>query len=388
MKSRLAVLAGLAAFTVTAIAVFVLTRGGGELSGEAEEVVTEFAPVRAYAGFSIDHQGFDGSGRPAVVARVGSPAQQAGLVPSGVMADVVAKIDGIPVGNAHEVYAQIETKQPGDSIELDVLRYDFRLNAPGRSFPEPDKLTLKIDLLEEPPPGTDYIWVPWTGIKDEDQARLGGYLADVTKPLALHFGVEEPGGALVYNPLPIWIFLAGGPTKGDVIKSFDGKTVTSLKQLQTLVDITPEDRAIKLGVQRGDQTLEFTLDSFGPKVPHCNHLPAPARFRLQAALERGELHPDHLPLIASSYRGRDPAPGESTGRSGIIRRVSGSSITIELYETGTEWTQAILPGTTVAGYGAPNGLADLNVGEFVQVLTRDGETAFQISSRSAPLRPP
>jgi hypothetical protein len=180
--------------------------------------------------------------------------------------------------------------------------------------------------------------------------------------------------------LPIWFFKEG-LLEGDVIKTFDGKTVKSLKQLQTIIDNTPEDRAIKIGVQRGDQTLEFGLDSLGPNVPHSNHLPAPARVRLKAALERGDLHPDHLPVAASSYRGRDPTPGESTGRNGTIKRLSGSSITIELYETGTEWTQAILPATTVAGYRAPNGIADLNVGEFVQVLTHEMERPL---SRSPP----
>jgi hypothetical protein len=90
------------------------------------------------------------------------------------------------VGNAHEVYAQIEKKQPGASIELEVLRYDFRLYTPGRPFPDPEELTLKIDLVEEPA-GTDHVWVPWTGVKDEDQARLGAYLADITQPLAQRF---------------------------------------------------------------------------------------------------------------------------------------------------------------------------------------------------------
>jgi hypothetical protein len=55
-----------------------------------------------------------------------------------------------------------------------------------------------------------------------------------------------------------------------------------------------------------------------------------------------------------------------------------------VYETGTEWTLAVLPTTMVTGYGAPNGFADLNVGEFVQVFSR-GDTATNINSKSAPL---
>jgi hypothetical protein len=298
----------------------------------------------------------------------------------------VRKVGGQNVVTGQDVYAQLEKKRPGQSIEVEVDRIDFSRVRTGSPLPDPEKLTFKLDLLEEPAPGTDYVWVPWAGIKYEDQLRLGAYLADVTKPLAQQFGIASPGGAFVHLRLPVW--LDKGLENGDVIRSFDGKMVTSLKQLQAFVDKTPEDRAIKIGVSRGTQALEFTLDALGPGLPGANHLPAAARVRLQAALERGELHPDHLPLIASSHRRTDPAPGEPTHRQGTISALSDSSITIELYETGTKWTLAIAASTYIGGYGAPNGLADLNLGEFVSVIRRDGETTLQISSMSAPLRPP
>jgi hypothetical protein len=82
MLTKPLILATVVAIAAASVAVIVLATRGDEESDETAEVVTEFAPVRAYAGFSIDHQGFDGSGAPAVVARVGSPAQQAGLVPA------------------------------------------------------------------------------------------------------------------------------------------------------------------------------------------------------------------------------------------------------------------------------------------------------------------
>jgi hypothetical protein len=382
MNSRLVVFTGLAALAVTAIAVFVLTSRGREQSGEGEEAVTEFAPVRAYAGLFLETQDTQ-DGTVVFVQRVGpgSPAEQAGMR----MEDVVRRAGSKTVTTGEDVYAEIEERRPGNSIEIEVDRYHPPF-PPGR-LPDPERITLKLDLVAEPPPGTDYaqyVWVPWTGIRQEDQLRLGAYLADITQPLAEHHGITTPGGALVHGPLPFTGFELGF-AEGDVIVSFDGSKVNSLSQLQKLVDQAPEDKSIEIGVRRGGQELNFTLSALGPSVRRANHLPPQARFRLQAALERGDLHPQHVQTVANSYRRRDPTPGESAHRAGSISRLSDSSITIELYETGSVWTLAIDSSTIVAGFGA-RALSDLNLGEFVDLLSR-GETATHIYSKQAPLPP-
>jgi PDZ domain len=226
--------------------------------------------------------------------------------------------------------------------------------------------------------------VPYTRVGVQDQLRLGAYLADITEPLAQHFGIQQPGGVLVYMTLPrLW---EKGPAEGDVIHSFNGNSVTSLSQLQELVDKTPEDDSITLGVRRGGETLKIKLESLGPSVPGVNHMSAEARERLLAALDRGDLHRDHLQgLRPQSSKAPDPTATRSG--FGAITKFSDSSITIELFDTGSRWTLAILPSTSVAGYGARNGLADLNVGEFVEVIARNDKAEY-IYSKSAPLRPP
>jgi membrane-associated protease RseP (regulator of RpoE activity) len=381
MKSRLLILAVVAIIAAASIAAFILTSRGDEEPNPDEQAVTEFAPVRAYAGFTIDRQGFDGSGSPAVVARVGSgsPAEQAGLGQS----DVVAQIAGVTVNDAHEVYSEIEKRRPGESIDIEVHRYDFRLVASNRPLPEPEKLTLTVALVEEPL-DAGIFWLPSTAMNYEDQIRLGLFLSEITLPLAQHFGIDEPGGALVRQRLPTWF--DKGTLDGDVIKSFDGKPVTSVGQLQRLVDQAPEGKPITIGVRRGGQDLKFTLDALGPNVPCANHLPAQARKRLQAAIESGGLHPQHLQALGSSYRGRDPTPGESTVRARTIKKLSDSAITIEMYDTGGKWTLSISPSTNVAVRGAPNGLADLSVGDFVEMFS-SADAARNIISKSAPLRP-
>jgi hypothetical protein len=380
MNSKLLILAGLAAVTVTSIAVFLLTSRGSEQSGEGEEAVTEFAPVRAYAGFSAYTEGWPApAGTVALVGFVGpgTPAELAGLQKG----DVVRRAAGTTVTTSEDVLAEIERYRPGDSIELEVERYVGPF--PPGGLPEPQRHTVRIDLVEEPV-GTDHIWVPYTRLEVQDQLRLGIYLAEITEPLAQHFGIEQPGGVLVYNTLPrLW---GKGPADGDVILSFNGESVASLSQLQDLVDMTPEDKPISVSVRRGDQTLKVKLDSLGPSVPGVNHMSAEARERLRAALDRGDLHADHLQLLRPQSS-KPPNQDETRIGFGAISKLSGSSITIELFDTGGKLTLAILPSTRVAGYGALNGLADLNVGEFVEVISRNDKAEY-IYSKSAPLRPP
>jgi hypothetical protein len=383
MRVKLLIPAAVVAVTAVSVAIFVLITGGGEESGEGDETVTDFAPVRAYTGFHIDTQDWPGLGPTAFVDRVGagSPAQLVGLQ----QADVVRQVGGAQVTNAKEVYAEIEKKSPGDSLDIEVHRYDQRLLAPNRPLPEPEKLTLTLELVEEPRPGASIVWVPYTAMDEQDQLRMGVILSEVTRPLAQHYGIAEPSGVLVRSALPRidseqWL------QEGDVIMSFDGRKVVSLSRLQEAVRNAPEDKSITIGVRRGSQDLKFTLDALGPSVPGANALPAQARERLHDAIKNGGLHPDHLQIIASSHRRTDPTPGQSFHGAGTIKKLSDSSITIQLFGTGSEWKLAIDSSTIVAGIGA-RGLSDLNVGEFVELFS-SGDTANRIYSKAAPLRQP
>jgi hypothetical protein len=191
---------------------------------------------------------------------------------------------------------------------------------------------------------------------------------------------------LIRGPLPIAGFELGFG-EGDIIASFNRRRISSLSQLQEAINQAPEDKPIIIGVRRGGLDLTFTLSALGPSVPGANHLPADVRERLKAAIEGNGLHPDHISSLTYRVTDPTPGPGQSARGSGTITKISDSSITIELFDTGKEWTLPINRSTLVTGYGAPNGLADLNVGEFVEIFT-SGDAARNINSKSAPLRPP
>jgi S1-C subfamily serine protease len=144
MKLKLLILAVVAAIAAASIAVLVLATRGGEESSEGEEALAEFAPVRAYAGFSVYTEGWAApTGTTALVGFVGpdTPAELAGLQRS----DTIRRAAGTSVTKSEDVLAEIEKRRPGDSIEIEIDRYVGPFPAGG--LPEPEKHTLRIDLV-------------------------------------------------------------------------------------------------------------------------------------------------------------------------------------------------------------------------------------------------
>lgn len=90
---------------------------------------------------------------------------------------------------------------------------------------------------------------------------LGVYLEEVTSERTKELGLQEERGAIVMK------VVAGGPAEksglkeNDVIVSFNGRRVDSVRELQRLLSETPADRTVQVEVIRGGshQTLATTL---------------------------------------------------------------------------------------------------------------------------------
>ncbi|HXU36725.1 MAG TPA: PDZ domain-containing protein [Blastocatellia bacterium] len=90
---------------------------------------------------------------------------------------------------------------------------------------------------------------------------LGVYLEEVTSERTKELGLQEERGAIVMK------VVAGGPgekaglKENDVIVSFNGRRVDSVRELQRLLSETPADRNVQIEVVRGGshQTLAATL---------------------------------------------------------------------------------------------------------------------------------
>ncbi len=82
---------------------------------------------------------------------------------------------------------------------------------------------------------------------------LGVYIQEVTRELALSFGLSNPTGALIVE------VMKDGPAngtlkQGDVVLEFDGKKVDKASALPVIVGSTPVDKLIEVKVRRAGKT--------------------------------------------------------------------------------------------------------------------------------------
>jgi S1-C subfamily serine protease len=91
-----------------------------------------------------------------------------------------------------------------------------------------------------------------------DRAQLGVALRDLDEASAKEHKLTAAEGALVDRVEPGSAAETAGIKSGDVIVSFDGERVRSVRQLQRLVGDTPPGRAVKVGVVRDGRKTEMT----------------------------------------------------------------------------------------------------------------------------------
>jgi serine protease Do len=113
-----------------------------------------------------------------------SPARQAGLQRH----DVIVAVDGVPVERVGHLQQLVAQRDPGDRIELEVVRF-------GRTLAVPVRLT-QAPIVEVPPPPT-----PRPGSPAPE--RLGLQIGDLTIPLARDLGFREAGGVVVTSVAPV-----------------------------------------------------------------------------------------------------------------------------------------------------------------------------------------
>ena len=87
---------------------------------------------------------------------------------------------------------------------------------------------------------------------------LGVYIQEVTRELALSFGLDRPQGALIVE------VMKDGPAKGileqgDIVLEFDGKRVENASALPVLVGSTSIEKAVNIKVRRGGITKTISL---------------------------------------------------------------------------------------------------------------------------------
>lgn len=94
-----------------------------------------------------------------------------------------------------------------------------------------------------------------------DGGYLGVYLEEVTSERAKELGLTEERGAVVMKVVSGSPAEKAGLKENDVVVSFNGRRVDSVRELQRLLNETPADRTVQIEVFRGGskQILATTL---------------------------------------------------------------------------------------------------------------------------------
>ena len=101
-----------------------------------------------------------------------------------------------------------------------------------------------------------------------DGGYLGVYLEEVTPERTKELGLKEERGAIVMKVVADSPADKSGLKENDVIVSFNGRRVDSVRELQRLLNETPADRSVQVEVIRGGsrQTLSAALAKRSPQA--------------------------------------------------------------------------------------------------------------------------
>jgi serine protease Do len=123
-----------------------------------------------------------------------------------------------------------------------------------------DKIKLAEKLKEkaaEAESQAGWFALDWGG----EGSYLGAYLEEVTPERTKELGLTEERGAIVMKVVAASPAEKAGLKENDVIVSFNGRRVDSVRELQRLLSETPPDRNVQIEVIRGGshQTLSTML---------------------------------------------------------------------------------------------------------------------------------
>lgn len=186
-----------------------------------------------------------GQGRVVEHIAPDSPAEKAGVR----LNDIIHKIDGRVIGSRRDLNEINAKHQPGDKIEIELIRQGQRLTVALVLAPPPQDMQDQLNQPEVQP------------LKTVSVAYLGAAAAALSPDLAHHLGLRVDQGVLVAAVEPGGPADQAGLQAHDVLHQFDGEVVTGEQHFRQLVRAREPGQVVALVRYRagGKQTLQATL---------------------------------------------------------------------------------------------------------------------------------
>jgi serine protease Do len=144
----------------------------------------------------------------------------------------------------------------GTFVTAGVLSASIALGAAGQANQAGS--TGKAEQADRQARRNRVVVTPQIEVFQADRAQLGVALRDLDDTLAKEHRLASVDGDLVERVEPGSAAEKAGIKPGDVITSFDGERVRSVRHLQRLVGDTPADRAVKIGLLRDGRKVDVT----------------------------------------------------------------------------------------------------------------------------------
>lgn len=207
-----------------------------------DDLIEHGKVVRGYLGIFIETPDVemsealgldDAKGAVIVEVQKGTPADRAGLK----KLDVILEVDGEKIEDHFALTNMIGRYAPGSRIELKIVR-DGKIRS------------LSVVLDERPDSVAEGVPSP----KQNDVlSRLGLRLTDLTDELAEKYDYEGETGVLVANVRRGSIAEEKGLRPGVLIKEVNRQKVTSLREVEAIVEKLAEDKIILFQIQQGSR---------------------------------------------------------------------------------------------------------------------------------------
>jgi Do/DeqQ family serine protease len=190
------------------------------------------------------------------VLALGSPFGLQQTVTSGIVSAIRQSLDieGKSFRNLIQTDAAINRGNSGGAlvnIRGELIGINTAIYAPtgvfsgiGFAIPINDAKSVMKDLIEK-----GFVERSWMGVE----------VAPIDEVIKEQFGLPSTDGALVNSVVPGAPAAKAGIQRGDVIMSFDGKSITTVQSLQDTVTSTPPGRTVPVKVSRGRQALTLSL---------------------------------------------------------------------------------------------------------------------------------
>jgi serine protease Do/serine protease DegQ len=191
------------------------------------------------------------------VVAVGSPFNLRGTVTAGIVSALGRTTDGAADGTYQDFIQTDASINPGNSGgalvnlhgELVGINTQILSNGGGSIG---IGFAIPIDLAKS-------VMTQLIASGKVERGRIGIGGQPLTPELARALGIKEAHGALIDNVVPDSPADKAGLKKGDVVIAANGRQISTMQELRTLVGETPIGGKVELSVVRNSETRQFTV---------------------------------------------------------------------------------------------------------------------------------